>query len=57
MITAALSKYVIGSMPAPATSPGDTVSTAEYAQAAVVPSTTSVLMLADAWRAARHAAT
>ena len=44
-------------MPAPATRLGQTVIAAEYSHAALVPSTTSVLMLVEPWRAPRRAAT
>ena len=43
-------------MPADATASGHSVTTTLYAQAALVPTATSVSMLVVPWRAARHAA-
>ena len=51
-----LSKYVSGWSPAWWIASGNSVTNTEYPQAAVVPTTTSVSIVALRWIAARHAA-
>ena len=56
MMIVALSKYVSGWRPASWTFSGHIVTNTEYAQAAVVPSATSVSIVMPPCRPARHAA-